>query len=145
MIKLADVNVLVYAMRQASPYHNAAIQWLEAALDTDEAFGWHPLVGASVIRIATNPRVFANPSTVEQCSLFIDKIVAAPATTRILEGERFWSIFTQLLHRYHVAGPRGSDIYWAALAIENDAGLCSADRSFGQYVELRWIELSSAG
>jgi toxin-antitoxin system PIN domain toxin len=138
---LCDINVLVYAMREDSPHHEVALRWLESALAGDESFGWHPLMGASLLRIATNPRVFASPSAPERCLEFIEAIVAAPGTRRATEGEGFWAIFTQLILRYRVEGPRISDLYWAALAIEHDARFCSADRGFGQFSELRWQNL----
>jgi toxin-antitoxin system PIN domain toxin len=137
-VNCCDINVLVYAMREDSPHHEAALRWLEGALTSEEEFGWHPLMGASLIRIATNRRVFADPSPLEQCLEFIEAIIAAPVTVRVAEGERFWPSFTQLLQRYRVEGPRVSDMYWAALAIEHDATFCSADRGFGQFAELRW-------
>ena len=138
---LCDINVLIYAMREDSPHHEIGIRWLEDALAGHEAFGWHPLMGASLLRIATNRRIFADPSSPERCFEFIDGVVNAPATSRIAEGERFWTIFRQLVEQYRVEGPRVADIYWAALAIEHDATFCSADRGFGQLEELRWQDL----
>lgn len=82
-MNLADINVLVYAMRQDTPHHEVALRWLEHALGDQEAFGWHPLMGVSLIRIATNRRIFAVPSSSEECLEFVDAILAAPATLRI--------------------------------------------------------------
>ena len=48
-----------------------------------------------------------------------------------------------MVRQYRVEGPRVSDLYWAALAIEHDATLCSADRGFRQFAELRWHDLLS--
>ena len=134
---LCDVNVLVYAMREDSPHHEIALQWLQGALGGEDVFGWHPLLGASLIRITTNRRIFVQPSPTERCLEFIDEIATAPATVGAAEGERFWPTFTQLLLQYHVEGPRVSDLYWAALAIEHGATFCSADRGFAQLAELR--------
>jgi predicted nucleic acid-binding protein len=63
---LCDVNVLLYAMREDSPHHAAALAWLQSTLGGEDAFGWHPLLGASVVRIATNRRIFAEPSPLER-------------------------------------------------------------------------------
>ena len=140
-MNLCDVNVLIYAMREDTPHHVAALSWLESVLEGEEVFGWHPLLGASLLQITTNRRIFAEPSSPEQCLEFINAIFAAPATQRIAEGERFWSLFTDLIVRYHIQGPRISDVYWAALAIEQSAAFCSAGRGFGQFAELQWHDL----
>jgi predicted nucleic acid-binding protein len=122
-------------MREDSPHHASALRWLEEPLASEEAFGWHPLMGASLIRIATNRRIFAVPSTSKQCLKFVASILTAPATVKTAVVDQYWSIFTQLLQRYRVEGPRRSDVNWTALAIENDAAFYSADRGIGQFTE----------
>ena len=43
---LIDVNVLVYAYREAAPQHRSYLRWLEGCVNADEPFG---LAGAATI------------------------------------------------------------------------------------------------
>ena len=58
---LPDVNVLLYAFRSDAENHAAYRTWLEGVVNGDTAYGMSPQVLASVIRLATHPRIFARP------------------------------------------------------------------------------------
>jgi predicted nucleic acid-binding protein len=57
-----DVNVLLYAMRSDLPQHQAVSDWLESVRTNRQPVALFPPVLVGFIRIATNPRVFVNPS-----------------------------------------------------------------------------------
>ena len=56
-----DVNVLVYASDRASPFHQRAVQFLDDCVSGSDVFyvAWATLM--SYLRIATHPRIFAQP------------------------------------------------------------------------------------
>ncbi len=76
---LPDVNVLLYAFRSDSENHAAHRTWLEGVVNGDMAYGMSPQVLASVIRLATHPRIFVRPSRAGgSVSLRIDAPGSAP-------------------------------------------------------------------
>ena len=60
-MKLPDVNLLLYAIDEASPRHERAREWLEQTLSGTEAvaFAWAVLLG--FVRVSTNPAAFERP------------------------------------------------------------------------------------
>lgn len=60
-MKLLDLNILLYAMDESSPRHEAAREWLDETLSgaATVAFAWHVLVG--FVRLSTRSAVFAAP------------------------------------------------------------------------------------
>ncbi len=138
---ILDVNVLVYAIRPDLPEHGKAIRYL-SELDLEmETLGWHPAISAAMIRVVTSKHVFTTPSSLGVCNAFLSTLTTNPRATKVTESERFWQTFTNLLDKYNIRGPAVSDCYWAALAIDQGAILCSADKKFGLIKELRWHNL----
>ncbi len=138
---LLDVNVLVYACRTDSTHHREAMSYLDELGSRSETIAWHPQMFASLIRIVTNGRVFAQPSKVTDCKLFLDDIISFPGALSIRESSTFVETFLELIQTYNVTGPEVSDYYWAALAIDCGARLCSADQKFASITELSWDNL----
>ena len=138
---ILDVNVLVNALRRDALHHRQATAYLAMVGANAEVVGWHPGLHAALLRVTTGPKFFDQPSTRQQCCEFLDTLTALPGAIRVSEGSSFWPVFTNLLNKYNAVGPSISDFYWAALAIDNSAALCSADQKFGQIKELRWHNL----
>jgi toxin-antitoxin system PIN domain toxin len=141
---ICDVNVLLYAMRVDSPHHGSYGPWLEDALQGNETVGVSELVLSSVIRLATNHRVFLVPSSVEEALTFCEAVLAAPAAIPVRPGERHWSIFTRLLRDAGVRANGVPDVYLAALAIENGATWASHDRGFARFAGLKLLDPARA-
>lgn len=59
---MPDVNVLLAAHRADHPDHVPLRDWLEAQLNGPSAFGVPELVLSSFLRLATNSRVFREPT-----------------------------------------------------------------------------------
>lgn len=137
---LADVNVLLFAFRADSARHEAARSWLDQVVNGDAAYGMSPQVLSSLIRIATHPRVFRNPSGLAETIRFCNVLLDQPHCQIIRPGPRHWPIFTQLCE---TAGARGNlvpDAWFAALAIESGCEWCTADRDYTRFAGLRWTD-----
>jgi toxin-antitoxin system PIN domain toxin len=127
-----DVNVLVAASRADHPHHEVAREWLEGALGasgTGAACTLMPMVIASFLRLVTSPKVFLEPTPVEDAVAFIDALLAAPGIHLApLRGE--WPKLRQLCR---AKGLRGNDIpdAWLSAAV-TQAGehLVTFDRDF---------------
>ncbi|HEY0009743.1 MAG TPA: type II toxin-antitoxin system VapC family toxin [Tepidisphaeraceae bacterium] len=137
-MKLFDVNLLVYAARQEMNQHAQAREWFESLVNSGEAFGFSELVASGFVRVVTNARTFKIPTTLEQACGVVESLYSAPNCIRILSGQQHWSIFSRLLKETAIIGPRVSDVYHAALAIEHDCVWCSADSGFKRFVGLKW-------
>ena len=138
MTKLLDVNVLVYAHREDAEFHAAAKQWLEQLLASDESYGISSGVLSSVLRIVTNRRMHAEPSTLEEALAFCTEAMSGVGYVEINPGPRHWDIFMSLCRAADARGDRISDAHLAALAIEHGCVLATFDRGFGRYPGLRW-------
>lgn len=136
---LPDTNLLVYAYNSASPFHARAAAWWSGCMDGGETIGLAPVVVYGFLRLATNPRAVENPASVEQVGAVIRGWVARPAVRLLREGgppqlERV----LELLEACGAAGNLVSDAQLAALALEHDATIHSADADFARFSGVRW-------
>jgi uncharacterized protein len=137
---LADVNVLVYALRKDSAHHAVCKAWLDRMVAGEARFAVSPLVLCGVVRITTNPRIFQQPSTLDEALGFCDDLLDQPHREIVRPGERHWAIFKRLCLESNIRGPRVSDAWFAALAIEHACTWISYDRDFVRFPGLHWEE-----
>ena len=137
---LADVNVLIYAFRADLPRHAICKPWLDRIVGGDALFGVSTLALSAVARIVTNPRVFVQPSPIEEVFAYCDNLMSQPHCTTVEPGERHWAIFTRICVEAAIRGPRITDAWFAALAIENGCTWITFDRDYARFRELDWRE-----
>ena len=135
---LSDVNLLLYAYDTSSTHHERARPWLEARLSGVETFGFAWATLLAFVRLATNPRVFESPFRSEEALDVVDAWLGAPCATVLHPGPRHAVLLCQLLEPLGTAGNLTTDAHLAALALEHDAELCSADADFTRFPGLRW-------
>jgi toxin-antitoxin system PIN domain toxin len=135
---LCDVNVLIYAFRKDTAQHAVCKPWLNDVVRDDSPFGIAPLVLSALIRITTNPRVFREPSPLPETIAFCSNLLAQPHVERVVPGERHWEIFAKLVQETETRGPRVSDAWFAALAIEHGCTWITYDRDYGRFPGLKW-------
>ena len=133
-----DVNLLLYASFATFAQHEAARKWFEARLNgADQVL----LPGVSVfgfVRIASNPRVFERPLSVEEALDAVEGWLAQPHVHFLVPGPRHIEIAFRLLRELGSARNLTTDVQLAAHAIENQAVLCSNDSDFARFQGLRW-------
>jgi toxin-antitoxin system PIN domain toxin len=135
---LPDVNVLLYAFRSDAEQHDAYREWLEGVINGDTAYGMSPQVMASVIRLATHPRIFARPDRLEDVVAFASTVLGQTHCQIIQPGPRHWGIFTALCRSANAYGNLVQDAWLAALAIESGCEWITNDRDFTRFNGLRW-------
>jgi toxin-antitoxin system PIN domain toxin len=135
---LPDVNVLIYAFRSDTENHPAYRKWLEGVITGELAYGMSPQVLASVIRLATHPRIFARPDPLEDAVAFASTLLDQPHCQIIEPGPRHWSIFTGLCRSAMAYGNLVQDAWLAALAIESGCEWITNDRDYARFAGLRW-------
>lgn len=135
---LCDVNVLVYAYREAAPRHEEFRDWLRGVVSSREAFAVSELVLSSTVRILTHPRVFAPPTPLTNALEFVNALRSQPNAVPVAPGPRHWDIFSDLCSRAGAKGNLVSDAYVGALAIEHGCEWITTDRDFARFPGLRW-------
>jgi len=127
-----DVNVLVAASRSDHPHHKIAYAWLKATV-TACADGTNlrllPMVVASFLRLVTNPRIFVQPTPIEEAIHFLDALFAVPGIESPSVGAE-WSRLRQLCLDKKLAANAIPDAWLAAAVIDLDEHLVTFDADF---------------
>ena len=132
-----DTNLLVYAHREDSTWHDAAYARIaELAEDkTPWAIPW-PCVH-EFIAIVTHPRIYAPPTPPDADIDQVDAWLVSPSVTLLAESEGYWSKLRALVQDGRIAGPLVHDARVAALCLLHGVReLWSADRDFGRFSNL---------
>jgi toxin-antitoxin system PIN domain toxin len=135
---LPDVNVLIYAFRSDVPEHAMCCGWLDGGILGDARFGLSPLALGAVVRVTTNRRAFATPSTTEDAFGFCEDLLGQPHCQIVEPGDRHWGIFRQLCVETGTVGRHVADAWYAALAIEWGCEWITFDHDFARFPGLRW-------
>jgi len=136
---LVDVNILIYAIDRDSPAHDRAHGWLENALSGGEAVGFSWIVLLAFLRLVTRPDVLVRPLDLESALAYVDEWLALPVARVVNPTESHWGVLRGLLADAGAAGNLTSDAHLAALCLEHNASLCSADHDFLRFPGLRLI------
>ena len=135
---LPDVNVLIYAFRKDAPEHAMCNPWLTAVVASDARFGLSRLALAALVRITTNRRFHREPSVPAEAFAFCDYLLAQPNCNVVEPGEGHWEIFQRICRETGTTGPRVTDAWYAALAIEWDCEWITFDRDYARFPGLKW-------
>jgi len=130
-----DTNILVYAHRADSPYHEAATRALSALGTARWAIPW-PCVH-EFYAIVTHPKIFDPPTPVADALLALETWRAS--SLQVLgETEEHWSMLSDLLRQAQVVGPMVHDARVAAICLQHGIEeLWSIDRDFSRFPALR--------
>jgi hypothetical protein len=135
---LPDVNVLVHAFRRDASDHSRCRAWLDAVVNGDSRYGMSPQVLSSLVRVATHPRVFKEPSTLDEALRFAEILLTQPHCIVIQPGETHWEIFTRLCREADVRGNLVPDAWFAAIAIEAGCEWITLDGDYSRFPGLKW-------
>lgn len=136
-MRCVDVNVLVNAHRVEAPEHERYLRWLDDARRDHQPLGLSDVVSSGFLRVVTHPRVFREPTPLAVAVDFAESLRASPAFIGLNPGERHWGIFVDLCREADARGNLVPDAFLAALAVENNATLVTADRGFRRFTRLR--------
>ena len=135
---LPDVNVLIYAFRKDVPQYALCRAWLNSVVAGEARFGVSPLALSAVVRVTTNTRTYREPSTFEDAFGFCEDLLGQPHCDVVVPGERHWNIFKRLCGETNTRGPRVTDAWFAALAIEWGCEWITMDRDYARFPGLKW-------
>ena len=129
-----DTNILVYAHRLDSPWHDRAAETLISLAESPEpwAIPW-PCVH-EFFSIATHPRIYRPPTPAERALADLDTWFESPSLRLIGETESYWLILRQMLRSSAATGPMVHDARIAAICLAHGVTtLLTADRDFSRY------------
>lgn len=136
---LVDANVLLYAVDSSSPFHERARTWLDAALNGAKRVGIPWQSYWAFLRIATSPRVFADPLSPERAWAYVFDWMEAPSSWLPAPGRGHATILRELLVGLDLRAGLVSDAVLAALCLEHGLSIVSADSDFARFPQLTWI------
>jgi toxin-antitoxin system PIN domain toxin len=131
-----DVNVLLAASRSDHPHHAVARAWLERAMAIAEGGGSLlvlPMVIAGFLRLATNPKIFRDPTPPDAAVAFIDSLLAIPGA-ELADLGREWPALKRLVRQHELTANDVPDAWIAAAVQTIGTRLVTFDRGFSRWL-----------
>ena len=138
-MRIADVQVLFYAIDPTSDLHEPAAHWLEDAINGREELGLAWPTIHQFLRLGTHP-AFPGCMSDEEATTWLEDWLDA-GVVPVSDSDVSWDLFAELV----AASARSlrnaiDDAHLAAIAISSGATLASFDDDFRAFVShgLRW-------
>ena len=138
-MKIADVQLLFYAIDPTSDLHEPAARWLEDAINDREPLGLTWSTIHQFLRLGTNP-AFPGCMTDEEAMAWAQDWIEAGVEV-ISDAELRSDLFAELVRSSRRSLRNAiDDAHLAAVAISRGATLASFDQGFEPFVRhgLRW-------
>ena len=133
-----DVNLLVYAVDEESPFHERSRHWWDGVLSSTDVVGLcYPSI-LGFVRMTTNRHVFRSSLSVGDALDRVESWIDQPNAVLLTPTERHWSILSGLLREADVGANLTTDAHIAAYAMEHAGTLYSNDGDFARFDGLRW-------
>jgi toxin-antitoxin system PIN domain toxin len=133
-----DSNLLVYAHREDSPWHDAAYSCLAKLAEGRQAWAilWPCL--HEFLAIVTHPRIYDPPTPTRNAIDQVDAWLESPSLVLLAEAEDHWIQLSSLLRAGRITGPRVHDARVAAICIQHGVSeLWTIDRDFSRFPGLK--------
>ena len=133
-----DTNILVYAHRADSEWHDRARDCIARLANGNVSWGlpWHCL--SEFFAIVTHPRVYSPASTTANAIEQIDVWLESPVAQCLSETDEYWQNLRGLLIDGRIDGPMVYDARIAAIcSVHGVVELWSADRDFSRFPRLK--------
>ncbi|MGQ0560777.1 MAG: type II toxin-antitoxin system VapC family toxin [Gemmatimonadota bacterium] len=133
-----DTNILVYAHREESAWHEAAFRSVAQLAESRAPWAIPAPCLHEFLAIVTHPRIYQPATPLERAVDQLDAWRESPSLVIIAESEGYWERLRELLLSSRVTGAKVYDARVAALCLHyRVAELWSADRDFTWFPELR--------
>jgi toxin-antitoxin system PIN domain toxin len=129
-----DTNILVYAHREDSLFHEQAYACLESLANGSApwAIPWPCL--HEFLAIVTHPRIYRPPTPLKAALQQMDAWLEAPSLVLLAEYELHWPQLRGQIESGRAAGPRVHDARIVALCLQHGVRkLWTADRDFSRF------------
>lgn len=135
-----DTNILVYAHRQDSPFHEAALVRVTELAEGAANWGipWPCL--HEFLAVVTHPRIYAPPTPLARAIEEIEAWLESPTLVVLSEGPTHWEVLRELLAGGRIMGGQVHDARIAALCRQHGVReFWSADRDFSRFPGLNAV------
>ena len=128
-----DTNILVYAHREDSAFHEAARERIRELAEgsANWSIPW-PCVH-EFLAIVTHPRIYAPPTPLPRALDQVEAWLESPTVVLLAESDLHWAALRAMLTEGRITGPQIHDARVAALCRQHRVReLWSADRDFSR-------------
>jgi uncharacterized protein len=132
-----DTNILVYAHRKDSSFHDRARACVQAIAEKSEpwAIPW-PCVH-EFLAIVTNAKIFKTPTPPHEALAQLDAWLASPSVRLLAEDIGYLEVLARFVREGRITGAKIHDARIAALATFHGVDeLLTADRDFSRFPAL---------
>lgn len=129
-----DSNLLVYAHREDSPWHDSAYARIVELAEgrSSWAIPW-PCVH-EFLSIVTHPRIYSPPTPLRNAIEQVDAWLESPSLVVLSESADHWPSLRAILVSGRVSGPQVHDARIVAICRQHGVSeLWTADRDFGRF------------
>ncbi|MEZ4606909.1 MAG: TA system VapC family ribonuclease toxin [Deinococcales bacterium] len=139
MIYLLDVNILIYTFRQDSDFHTPCYQWLVGILSKGHQIIIPDINKVAFIRLSTLPSLGDKAATLNDVFTFLSALLKLKNSKQVFATKETYEQWHKLCQAYSLRGNHCNDAYLAALSLEYQAILVSADKGFARFNEITWL------
>jgi uncharacterized protein len=132
-----DTNILVYAHRRDSEWHQPAAALIKELAEgrNQWALPWPSI--HEFLAIVTHQKIYAPPSTVRQAAAQVDAWLESASIVLLGEASEHWVELKAMLVKGKVQGPLVHDARIAALCLTHGmTEILTADRDFSRFPAL---------
>jgi len=133
-----DTNLLVYAHRGESPFHDEAARVLRSLCEGAARWVLPWSCAHEFLAVVTHPRIYKTPTPMEQALAQLAAWLSSPSCLQATEQPDHFERLQGLVERGFAIGPKVHDARVAAVCLSAGVTeLWSADRDFSRFPELR--------
>jgi uncharacterized protein len=129
-----DSNLLVYAHREDSSWHEAAYARIAELAEgrAPWAIPW-PCIH-EFLAIVTHPRIYSPPTPLKSAIEQVEAWFESPTLVMLSESPDYWPLLQQVLQASRVSGPQVHDARIATICQQHGVSeLWTVDRDFGRF------------
>ena len=130
----ADTNILVYAHRTDSEWHEPAKSCLESLAQGRVSWGLPWPCIHEFLSIVSHPRIYDPPSTITEALNQVDAWLESPVAELLAETDTHWILLKDQLENGRVRGAMVHDARIAAICIASGVTeFWTVDRDFSRF------------
>ena len=129
-----DSNLLVYAHREDSPWHETAYARIAELAEgrAPWAIPW-PCIH-EFLAIVTHPRIYSPPTPLKNAIDQVEAWLESPTLVMLSESTDYWPLLRSILQGSRVSGPQVHDARIATICEQHGVNeLWTVDRDFGRF------------
>lgn len=129
-----DSNLLVYAHREDSPWHDTACTRIIELAEgrAPWAIPW-PCIH-EFLAIVTHPRIYSPPTPLKKAIDQVEAWIESPTLVLLSESADYWLLLRSTLQSGRISGPQIHDARIVAVCRQHGVReLWTADRDFGRF------------